>query len=197
MTSLRRYVAATVVLVCVAGACSSQATATGSTAPTRTARSTATLAPTPTTGSTVLGGPVAVGGDLCGLLGPGDFASVGVVGAVMPTKNSDDASDAYCVYSGVSGATGGIEFDVYLGDAAATYQEILLNGGITTNDAVGDLPGVTAAGTTMDGAGDMATIGVQKGQLTFDIDIPTSASARAELISLAVLVLQRERGLSS
>ena len=101
------------------------------------------------------------------------------------------------MYSGVSGATGGIEFDVYLGDAAATYQEILLNGGITTNDAVGDLPGVTAAGTTMDGAGDMATIGVQKGQLTFDIDIPTSASARAELISLAVLVLQRERGLSS
>jgi len=31
----------------------------------------------------------------------------------------------------------------------------------------------------------MAAIGVRKGQLAFDIDIPTSAGARAQLITLA------------
>ncbi|MGD0120986.1 MAG: hypothetical protein ABSC46_00290 [Candidatus Limnocylindrales bacterium] len=71
-------------------------------------------------GGGALGGTVAPGGNLCGLLGPGDFAAVGVTGARTPTKNSDAPTDAYCVYAGVSSATGGIEFDVFIGDPEAT-----------------------------------------------------------------------------
>ncbi|MGD0120985.1 MAG: hypothetical protein ABSC46_00285 [Candidatus Limnocylindrales bacterium] len=53
-----------------------------------------------------------------------------------------------------------------------------------------------AAGIQLNGPGKMATIGVTKGQFTFDIGFPTNANARAQLLALAKLVLQRESGLS-
>jgi hypothetical protein len=59
---------------------------------------------------------------MCGLLGPADFAAVGVTGTGTPTRNSDAPTDAYCVYSGISSATGGIEFDAFFGDPVATYE---------------------------------------------------------------------------
>jgi hypothetical protein len=142
-----------------------------------------------------LGGPVSAGGNFCALLGPGDFAAVGVSGAHTPTKNSDGPADAYCVYSGVSGATGGIEFDIFTGDPVSSYQQIVANGSLVA-DRSGDLPGVDAFGTIVNGPGDMAAIGVQKGAMTFDIDVPTGPTARAQLIALAKLVLDRGSGLS-
>lgn len=199
MSSFQRLVAAALVVAGVVGACSSGGTsASHSSTPsgTRSARPTVP-SPTATTAIGPLGTTVAANGDLCALLGPGDFSAVGVSGAGAPSKNSDGPTDAYCIYSGVSGATGGIEFDVFIGDAASTYQLILQNGGIASNDATGDLPGVDAAGTILAGPDGMAAIGVRKGQLAFDIDIPTSAGARAQLITLAALVLQRQSGLSS
>jgi hypothetical protein len=144
-----------------------------------------------------LGGPVAAGGNFCGLLGPGDFAAVGVSGARTPTKNSDGAADAYCAYSGISGATGGIEFDIFIGDPVSSYQQIRSNGGILLDDATGDLPGVDAAGTQLNAAGGWANIGVRKGKMTFDISLPTSPGARTQLIALAKLVLERSTALSS
>lgn len=197
MSSLGRYLAAAIVVAAVAGACSGGASPSSSTANFRTPRPTATNGgPTPTSEDDALGGTVATGGNLCGLLGPGDFAAAGVVGAVSPTKNSDGPTDAYCVYTGMSVATGSIEFDVFTGDAANTYQAILQNTGIATNDAVHELPVVDAAGTIVDPANDTASIAVEKGQLTFEIDVPTSAGARAQLIALAKLVLGRQSGLS-
>jgi hypothetical protein len=130
------------------------------------------------------------------LLGPGDFAAVGVSGARTPTKNSDGPADAYCVYSGVSGATGGIEFDIFIGDPVASYQQIVANGALIA-DTTGDLPGVDAVGTVMNGPGNMAAIGARKGTMAFDIDVPTGPNARAQLIALAKLVLQRSSALSS
>src|SRR3990172_2468754 len=60
----------------------------------------------------------------CGLLAPADFAANGVDGAGTPTDNPDGTSH-YCVYAGSSGATGGIEFDVFphedVASAEATY----------------------------------------------------------------------------
>ena len=197
MFRLRRCFALALLLASVAGACSSGAPSASPSATPTHARPTATTGgPTATTGSGALGGAVAADGNLCGLLGPGDFSAVGVDGAGPPSRNSDAPTDAYCVYSGVSGASGGIEFDIFIGDAAATYELILQNGGILSSDATGDLPGVDAAGTAVNEADGTAEIGVKKGQLTFDIGIPASTGARAQLITLAKLVLQRQIGLS-
>jgi hypothetical protein len=199
MFGSRKQIAAALLLLTIAGACSSggATSAPVSNAAPSTGGGGGATASTGGGGGGALGDTVAQGGDLCGLLGPGDFAAVGVSGAGTPTKNNDAPTDAYCVYSGVSGATGGIEFDVFIGDPEATYQEIRSNGGILLDDATGDLPGVDAAGTVMDGPGHMAAIGVRKGQLTFDIDVPTSSGARAQLIALAKLVPQRGSALTS
>jgi hypothetical protein len=195
--------AAAILLVSVAGACSSGGSTAAPVSALPSTGGVGTTLPTATAatstgggGGGALGGTVAAGGDLCGLLGPGDFAAVGVTGAGTPSKNSDAPTDAYCVYAGVSSATGGIEFDVFIGDPDATYQEIKSNGGILLDDATGELPGVSAAGIQLNGPGKMATIGVKKGHLTFDIGFPTNANARAQLIALAKLVLQRGSGLS-
>ena len=69
-----------------------------------------------------VGAAVAAGDDLCKLLGPGDFANVGVSGAAGPTENNQPPSAYYCVYRGKSSATGGIEFDLGLEATAADAQ---------------------------------------------------------------------------
>ena len=206
-----RQLVAALLLVSVVGGCTSAAATTapstnpvvvasaGAPSPTR-ATPTATLTAAPSamgtsTGTGALGGPVAKGGNFCGLLGPGDFAAVGVSGARTPTKNSDGPADAYCVYAGVSGATGGVEFDIFTGDPIASYRQIVSNAALIA-DTTGDLPGVDAVGTVMNGPGNMAAIGVQKGRMTFDIDIPAGPNARTQLIALAKLVLERGIGLS-
>ena len=200
MFRIKRHLAAAFLLAGVVGACSSSgATSTPISAAPSTGGGVATTgAGSGGSGAAgALGGTIGRGGDFCGLLGPGDFAAVGVAGARTPTKNSDDVTDAYCVYSGVSGATGGIEFDIFLTDAAGAYQQIKANGGITADDATADLPGVNAAGIQLDGLAHMADIGVLKGTIAFDIDVPTNPNARTQLIALAKLVLQRGGGLSS
>jgi hypothetical protein len=78
----------------------------------------------------------------------------------------------------------------------ASYQQIVLNGALIA-DTTGDLPGVDAVGTVMNGPGNMAAIGVRKGTMAFDIDVPTGPNARAQLIALAKLVLVRSTALSS
>jgi hypothetical protein len=208
-----RYLVAAILLVGAVGACTSAGATTvpasspastisaiASSAIASSAPSAPSAAPSATSGGSAGGGAlghtVAPGGNFCELLGPGDFAAVGVSGANAPTKNSDGTADAYCVYSGISGATGGIEFDIFIGDPVASYQQIVSNGQLIA-DRTGDLPGVDAVGTVMNGPGNMAAIGVQKGRMTFDIDVPTGPNARAQLIALAKLVLQRGSGLSS
>lgn len=208
----RHLVAALLLISAVGGCTSAAATTAPSTPPVATASAAGgTLSPTsaaPTaaltappsamgtaSGTGELGGPVAKGGNFCGLLGPGDFAAVGLSGAHTPTKNSDGTADAYCVYSGISGATGGIEFDIFIGDPIASYQQIVSNGALVA-DTTGDLPGVDAVGTVMKGPANMAAIGVRKGRMAFDIDVPTGPKARAQLIALAKLVLERGGGLS-
>ena len=84
------------------------------------------------------GGPVAAGGDLCGLLGPGDFAAAGVAGAGALTSNSTPPTDYYCVYAGTSSGTGGIEFDAFLlasaDDPDGVFDTVLNESGILDPD---------------------------------------------------------------
>jgi hypothetical protein len=141
--------------------------------------------------STATGLPVARGGNLCSLLGAGDFAAAGISGAVAPTINTDENGGHYCVYSGTSGATGGIEFDAFTGDPVGTYQTIAGETGTLTELASGDLAGADQAGVNLNSTGGMAAIVVRSGQLTFNMSFPTNPQARSQLIALAALVLQR------
>ena len=208
----RSQLAAVLLLASLASACSPGDGATdpaaSASAPASTAAPTAIVLPasasqaaSPTSAASVggdasLGGSVAKGGDLCGLLGPGDFIAAGVSGATAPVENFDDSGNYYCVYAGDSGATGGIEFDAFVGDPAGSYQTMTESAGILNADATGQVSGADKAGTVIDGPGGMAGIAVCKGQFCFDIDIPTSSTARAQLISMAGLVLQRGSGLT-
>ena len=206
----RQRLAAALLLVAIAGGCSSGDASSAPSAaltPAQTATSVASqtsgnATPSASTGAAnlgdlSLGGSIAKGGDLCGLLGPGDFAAAGVSGATVPVENFDDSGNYYCVYAGDSGATGGIEFDAFVGDPAGAYQEMAASAGILNANATGALPGADKAGTVLNGPSGMAGIAACKGQFCFDIDIPTSSGARAQLLAMAGLVLQRGGSLTS
>ena len=125
----------------------------------------------------------------CSLLAPSDFTNAGITGASAPSDNPDGSSH-YCVYAGRSGATGGIEFDVFLDDsvdnAKATYETM-----------IGEGPaGPAPAGATFDqssfGAADgYAVLGVRQGLLSFALSAPDSPAAQAALVALAALVVTR------
>ena len=201
---------AAMILAAIVGACGSSAANSAPTPPPTSEVLPATAAgdtpspvaatsdsPTETAGDvTALGGTVAKGGDLCGLLGPGDFTAAGIPGAGPPVENFDDAGNYYCVYAGDSGATGGIEFDAFVGDPAGAYKTMAESAGITAADATAELAGVDKAGTILNGPGGMAAIAVCEGQLCFDVELPTTSGSRAELIALAGIVLQRGSGLT-
>jgi hypothetical protein len=142
------------------------------------------------------GGVVQPGETLCGLVGPGDFAAVGLVGAGIPTLNGNGSSEAYCVYRGTSAGTGGLEFDAFTSDTASlsgdVYTTVLGESGAGV--PVPEVTGVDAASLNLD-AGGFATISVQAGRLVFDIGIPRGDSAKAQLVTLAKLVLDRSGGL--
>ena len=191
---------AAILLAAIVGACGSSATSTPTPAPSSQVAQATGFGDTPSPAATsappespagskgnatTLGRPVGQGGDLCGLLGPGDFAAAGVAGAMIPVENSDDSGNYYCVYAGDSGATGGIEFDAFASDPNEAYQTMTEADGITTADATGALEGADKAGTIQNGPGGMAAIAVCDGQFCFDIEFPTTSAARTELISLA------------
>jgi hypothetical protein len=195
-------------IVGIVGGCSSAgATAVGATAagastatsqPAQSAPGAATSITTSAGAASATGVPVAAGGNLCSLLGPGDFAAAGVSGAGAPTDSPDGTGGHYCVYGGVSGATGGIEFDAFIGDPVGTYRTITSDTGMGTLTAVstGDLPGADQADLNLNATGGMAAIVVRKGQLTFDMSFPSNPNARTQLIALARLVLQRGSALT-
>jgi hypothetical protein len=203
----KRHLVTAILLVgaaTVAAACVGESTASPSATAHRTAvvaashvagasatprASTATHAPSIV--STATGMPVARGGNLCSLLGPGDFAAAGISGAGAPTINTDENGGHYCVYSGTSGGTGGIEFDAFTGDPVGTYQTIAGETGTLTELASGDLPGADQAGVNLSSTGGMAAIVVRSGQFIFNMSFPTNPQARSQLIALAALVLQR------
>jgi hypothetical protein len=140
------------------------------------------------------GGPVARGGDYCGLLGPGDFAAAGLAGAGAPSANPDPQG-AYCVYAGRSGATGGIELDVFVGtddaDASAIFVNVRSFIDVGTGKAALPEADEVALLASAGGSPDYAVIAVRKGLLVFGISFPAGDGAQDRLVALARLVLAR------
>ena len=145
------------------------------------------------------GGPVAAGSDLCGLLGPGDFAAAGVPGTGVATETNQDMNDVYCVYAGTSAGTGGVEFDAFLAGSSADSKAAFDAASAPMLDFAGDgkaaFPDADGAKLQTNIVGGYDGITIWKGKLVFDIGIPSSANGKAQLIALAKLVLQRAAGL--
>jgi hypothetical protein len=158
-------------------------------------------------GGGATGGPVAVGEDLCKLLGPGDFAAVGVADASGPTENPTDPLNNYCVYRGKSSATGGIEFDVSVSDTAVDAQSIFPSMFGEGEFLASDISNVVLNGAdearlglpNAESSTDPAIIAVRKGKLVFNIGmgVPFADVRHAgdQLQQLAALVLQRAAAL--
>lgn len=130
---------------------------------------------------------------LCALLTANDWAAVQLSqAAAQPVINSDSPTDAYCVYSGASGATGGLEFDAFIDDTAQDAQA-------TYNTVAGEMPGgqpVTLPGTDAalinpNADGTYGAIVVRNGRFTYTISLPTSNAAQTQLETLAALVVTR------
>jgi hypothetical protein len=148
---------------------------------------------------------VASGGDLCSLLGPGDWAAVGVNDASAASENNSPPDGYYCVYRGKSSATGGLELDAFLSatadDAKASMPEafgefvLSANGPVTitgADEAALSLPS-SAAST------DPAVIAARKGKLTIMLGMGSSFDGAKQdgerLKQLAALILARASGL--
>ena len=181
-TMLRATLGLAAVLALVTACGTTSSTILGTTAP--TTQETATP-----TESGAGGGGGAVGLVDCSLLAPSDFADAGITGASDPSDNPDGTGH-YCVYAGTSGATGGIEFDVFphdaVSDAQATYQTV-----------IGEGPeGQPAAGASFDEssyavADKVGFLAVRQGPLVFALAAPDDPATEGQLVTLAKLVVER------
>jgi hypothetical protein len=157
------------------------------------------------------GGPtgtsVAAGGDLCGLLGQGDWAAVGVTDATKASENNNPPDGYYCVYRGKSSATGGLELDVFLSptvdDAKGTFTDVFTELIQSSNKPV-TIPGADEAALSLPssaGSTDPAVIGARKGKLTFDLGMGSSFATAEQngeqLKQLAALILARAAALGN
>jgi len=133
------------------------------------------------------------------VLSPADFQSVGVAGSAAPKANVTEPSGAYCVYSGKSSATGGIELDVFYPAGANTKESKA-----TLDTAIGEsstntLKPIAVSGTdeaqwspnTVSGGPPFAEIAVRRGNLVFVLGIPTGKDAQLQLLKLADMILKR------
>jgi hypothetical protein len=162
----------------------------------------ATSAPAATTaggggGAGATGMPVTDVTKLCDLLGPGDFSSVAIDGAGAVTVNTDGPGSAYCSFTAVSAAKGGIEFDVFVtDDPDGTYNTIM---GETVGLAQTTVAGAERAAITpgVQGQADKpAAVLVKKGKLVFTIAVPAGLYREAAVNALALIVLARGAGLT-
>ncbi len=138
------------------------------------------------------------GAAMCALT-PSDFQSLGIRNASKPTANvQDSGASVYCVYAGKSGATGGIELDVFYpagatpGEIKATYETAIGEGSTVLKPiAMGGADEARWSDRAVSGGPPFASIAVRRGSLVFIIAIPTSASAQSQLTKLVEMLLQR------
>ncbi|MEP7360583.1 MAG: hypothetical protein ABI744_03295 [Chloroflexota bacterium] len=131
---------------------------------------------------------------LCQLLTVGDWTAVGLSGATAPHIDDDGpgTGSAYCTYGGLSGATGGLELDVFVD---ATID----GAGLTFATIAQSLPPSEPPNISGIDEGLMNTnidpgfgaILVRAGKLVVTITLPTSAQAGDQLTSLTQTVLSR------
>ena len=147
------------------------------------------------------GGPITKGSGaaMCGALTRADFAAAGLPTNARPDANvQDNGQSAYCVYRGRSGATGGVELDVFWPAGAdpaavrATEQTVLAeDAGMYVPAALAGADEARVATALQSGGPRFAAIVVRRGDLVFTISLPAGPQARAQLLRLSALALRR------
>jgi hypothetical protein len=153
----------------------------------------------PIAGGQPTGQPITGPSQYAQVLGPGDFAAVGVADAHAPTVNTTGCAPncAYVVYNKLSSADGGIEFDVFNYDTAADAASDFSGGSLNKLDAASLAAlGADDAQLQLAVPGNTADIKVDelsvlKGKLWFDLGIPSNEKGKSQLLALAALVLAR------
>ncbi len=129
-------------------------------------------------------------GGTCPWLTPADFTAAGIPGAGAPSDNPDGAGSHYCVYAGKSGATGGIELDVFTHGTAEDAKT-------TYDTAVSEVAyGSPVSGGAFDASswaddGKVASLVVRKGTTVVVLAVPSKDGVQAALVGLATLALGR------
>ena len=139
-------------------------------------------------------GVVPTADQLCRLLTPADWTAAGLTGARAPSIDDDGpgTGSAYCTYGGASGATGGLELDVFVGptlnDAQTTFATIAQS---LPPSGAPNLSGIDDGliNTNIDPG--FGAILVRAGKLVVTVTLPTSAAAGDQLTSLTRTVLSR------
>lgn len=137
------------------------------------------------------------GAGMC-VLTPADFQTVGITNAAKPSANVQDAgASVYCVYAGKSGATGGIELDVFnpagtnAADAKETFKTSISEGGSMKPISIAGADEAQWSPNAVSGGPPFASITVRRGTLVFSLSIPARANAQEQLTKLSLLVLSR------
>lgn len=157
-----------------------------------------TPTPTPAPSGRFSPGIVPSKEQLCALLTPADWNAAGLRDAGPPEMDDDGpgTGSAYCVYNGLSGATGGLELDVFVSqtieDAQLTYAQILES---IPDPTPPNLSGVDDAVMDTSIEPGFGAILVRAGRLVATITLPAGLAAADQLTSLMALVLTRAAAL--
>src|SRR5262249_34202399 len=121
------------------------------------------------------------GAKMCDALTPADLKAAGLQpDAKGPSVNVPEPTSAYCVYAGKSGATGGIELDVFAAgpDAVDTVKTILSESGPMKPAG---LPGVDESlidTEAVSGGPKFASLVVRRGGLVFSLSLLSGPKAK-------------------
>ena len=141
------------------------------------------------------------GSALC-VLTQGDFARAGLHVNAKPSVNLDGTANAYCTYSGRSGATGGVELDVFFPAGSSpdevnnTVNTVLGSEGpsVAKQYAKENVPGADESLVALNlqsNGPPFASNMVRKGDLVFSLSLPAGPKAAKQLMQLSKLVLAR------
>ncbi|HEY8209299.1 MAG TPA: hypothetical protein VIG99_17545 [Myxococcaceae bacterium] len=137
------------------------------------------------------------GAKMCEALTVADLKAAGLApDAKGLSANVPEPTSAYCVYAGKSGATGGIELDLFdaAGDVKGTWETIL---GEMAPPKPAGLPGTDESVIDLEavsGGPKFAVLVARRGNLVFSLSLPAGPKAKDQLFSLAKLVLARVKG---
>jgi hypothetical protein len=140
------------------------------------------------------------GAKMC-VLTQADFRAAGITVNQKPDVNvQDGGASAYCIYQGRSGATGGVELDVFYpagatpDDVAQTFKTVVASdpgARYTPADVPGTDEAVVSLSVPQNGYKPFAANAVRRGDLVFSISLPSTPSAKSQLLRLSKIVLQR------
>lgn len=141
------------------------------------------------------------GAALC-VLTQADFARAGLHVNAKPSVNLDGTANAYCTYSGRSGASGGVELDVFFpagsspGEVTSTVNAVIGSDGPEqakqyVNENVPGTDASLVALSLQSNGPPFAANMVRKGDLVFSLSLPSGPKAANQLLQLSELVLAR------